>query len=75
MNQTFEIRCSNTRDARAGKVTCRRYLGKIDEHSITLICPRCSRRYLIVHNEKGGFTAVKLRDEKLLNSKPEKPKE
>ena len=75
MNQTFEIRCSNKRPTRGGDVVCRRYLGKIDERSITIICPRCGRRFLITREGVKGLQIVRLPEEKLLDSKPEECKE
>ena len=72
-NHTFEIRCSAERDLRDGrKVKCRRFLGNLNVHSITLICPRCGRRILITAKPIQGFKFLLLPEEKpLISAKKE----
>lgn len=53
--KTIEIRCSTERrtKGRDRKTRCNRYLGTMDEHSITLLCPNCGGHVVIVRTEDG----------------------
>lgn len=60
MNQTV-IRCSKKHEKKSGgEVICRRFLGKIDEHALTLVCPKCGAKYLVSRRALHGFDVVRL---------------
>jgi predicted RNA-binding Zn-ribbon protein involved in translation (DUF1610 family) len=71
--KTTVIRCSEKHDKKSGgEVTCRRFLAKIDEQALTLICPKCGQKYLVSRRAIRGFDVVRLPREALI---PESPKE
>lgn len=47
-------------------VTCRRFLAKIDEQALTLICPKCGQKYLVSRRAVHGFDVVRLPGEDLI---------
>lgn len=53
--KTIEIRCSNERrtKGRDRKTRCNRYLGKVDQYSIELLCPNCGGRVVVVRTLDG----------------------
>lgn len=65
--KTTVIRCSKKHEKKSGgDVTCRRFLAKLDEQALTLICPKCSQKYLITRKALRGFDVISLPSETLI---------
>lgn len=65
--KTTVIRCSQKHEKKSGgEVTCRRFLAKIDEQALTLICPKCGQKYLVSRKAIRGFDVVRLPREALI---------
>ncbi len=68
------IRCSQKHEKKSGgDVTCRRFLAKIDEQALTLICPKCGQKYLVSRKAIRGFDVVRLPREALISESPKEP--
>lgn len=65
--KTTVIRCSKKHEKKSGgEVTCRRFLAKIDEQALTLICPKCGQKVLVTRKALHGFDVVNLPSETLI---------
>ncbi len=70
--KTTVIRCSQKHDTKSkGEVTCRRFLAKIDEQALTLICPKCGQKYLVSRGAFRGFDVVRLPGQALIPEQKE----
>lgn len=59
--KTTVIRCSKKHSTKSsGEALCRRFLAKIDEQALTLICPKCGQKYLVSRRALHGFDVVRL---------------
>lgn len=72
--KTTVIRCSQKHEKKSGgDVTCRRFLAKIDDQALTLICPKCGQKYLVSRKAIHGFDVVRLPREALIPGTPKEP--
>lgn len=65
--KTTVIRCSNKHQTKSkDEVTCRRFLAKIDEQALLLVCPKCGQKYLVSRGALRGFDVVRLPGQALI---------